>query len=139
VKSLEASDTAAADETSVLRLDMTTRLAFERTRIAYDRTVMAAVRTATSLITFGFTIYKFFEFEIPGREPIKQLVGPREFGITMILIGLAMLLISSFEYWRDLKEMRKHYSDMPRSTAGVMAGLIAALGIFALLVAIVRG
>ena len=28
--------------------------------VALDRTLMAWVRTATSLISFGFTIYKFF-------------------------------------------------------------------------------
>jgi putative membrane protein len=119
-------------------LDVTTRLAYERTRVAYDRTVMAAVRTATSLITFGFTVYKIFEFEIPGGHKASQMVGPREFGITMILIGLASLLIASYEYRRDRKEMRKQYPDIPRSTAGIVAALIAALGILALLLATFR-
>ena len=39
-----------------------TKLAIERTRLAHERTLMAWVRTATSLISFGFTIYKFFEY-----------------------------------------------------------------------------
>ena len=41
-----------------------TTLALERTRIAYERTMMAWIRTATSLITFGFSVYKFFEIEM---------------------------------------------------------------------------
>ena len=45
-------------------LDTATTLAFERTRIAYERTMMAWIRTATSLITFGFSVYKFFEIEM---------------------------------------------------------------------------
>ena len=40
-------------------LDSSTRLAVDRTRLAHERTLMAWVRTATSLISFGFTIYKF--------------------------------------------------------------------------------
>jgi uncharacterized membrane protein YidH (DUF202 family) len=36
-----------------------TDLAFERTMLAYERTLMAWVRTAISLISFGFTLYKF--------------------------------------------------------------------------------
>jgi putative membrane protein len=36
-------------------------LAFERTMLAYERTLMAWIRTAISLISFGFTIYKFFQ------------------------------------------------------------------------------
>jgi putative membrane protein len=126
-------------ESDTSRLDMTTKLAFERTRLAYDRTLLAWVRTATSLITFGFTVYKLFEFEIPGRTTAKQLVGPREFAIAMILIGLVLLLIAALEYWRDRIQMRKHYPDMPRSTAGLIAGLIAALGILALLLTVFRG
>ena len=38
--------------------DDRTDLAVERTLMALDRTLMAWVRTATSLISFGFTIYK---------------------------------------------------------------------------------
>jgi uncharacterized membrane protein YidH (DUF202 family) len=41
--------------------------AYERIRVAYDRTVMAAVRAATSLITFRFIVYKFFELEVKER------------------------------------------------------------------------
>ena len=43
--------------------DVATRLAADRTWLADERTLMAWIRTATSLISFGFTIYKFFEFE----------------------------------------------------------------------------
>jgi putative membrane protein len=48
---------------SVPGLDVSTTLAFERTRVAYERTMLGWVRTATSLITFGFTIYKYFQIE----------------------------------------------------------------------------
>lgn len=44
-------------------MDTSTKLAFERTNLAHERTLMAWVRTATSLISFGFTIYKFFQLE----------------------------------------------------------------------------
>ena len=44
-----------------LGLDQSTKLAFDRTWVAYERTMLAWVRTATSLITFGFSIYKFFQ------------------------------------------------------------------------------
>ena len=44
-------------------LDAATRLAVDRTRLAYERTLMAWVRTATTLITFGFTLQKLFQFQ----------------------------------------------------------------------------
>ena len=43
-----------------VELDISTKLSYDRTRLAYENTMMAWVRTATSLITFGFSIYKFF-------------------------------------------------------------------------------
>ena len=32
----------------------------ETNYLAYERTMLAWIRTAVSLITFGFTLYKFF-------------------------------------------------------------------------------
>ena len=70
-------------------IDSNTELAVERTRLSYERTLMSWVRTATSLITFGFTIYKFFQIERDrGSSRGDRLVGPTEFALLMILIGL---------------------------------------------------
>jgi putative membrane protein len=103
-------------------LDIATRLAFDRTRLAYDRTLMARVRTATALITFGFTVYKFFQIEIGKTDPIDSIIGPREFALTMISIGLASLLIP----------------EEPPSLAAALAGLVAILGTLALIAVIFR-
>ena len=58
-------------------LDSSTALALERTRLAHERTLMAWVRTATSLISFGFTIYKAFEY-LRQRQPdvAHGVLGP---------------------------------------------------------------
>jgi uncharacterized membrane protein YidH (DUF202 family) len=63
-------------------LDRSTELAFERTRVAYERTMMAWIRTATSLITFGFTIYKFFQLEGLGRAQQGRFIGARGFALS---------------------------------------------------------
>ena len=57
-----------------ITLDNSTKLAYDRTRLAYERTLMAWVRTGTSLITFGFTIYKFFE-EFHKAEQVARTGG----------------------------------------------------------------
>ena len=44
-----------------------TSLSAERTRLLYERTMMSWIRTATTLITFGFTLYKFFQIELAGK------------------------------------------------------------------------
>jgi putative membrane protein len=124
-------------------LDTTTRLALERTRVAYERTMMAWVRTGTSLITFGFAVYKFFQLEVAGtdlKEPLikTSLIGPREFGLVLIGIGLLSLLLGTFEHRRDLCAIRKEYPGMPRSGTQLIAVLIATLGVLALVAVIYR-
>ena len=122
------------------RLDTGTKLAVERTRLAYERTLMAWVRTATALISFGFTIYKFFHFELT-KDPLRagQLIGPRGFGLIMISIGLVALFLSTVEHRRNLQTMTMEYGKVPLSTAGVVAALVSLMGIVALVVVILRG
>jgi putative membrane protein len=126
------------DRTSskVPRLDTATRLAFERTRVAYERTMMAWIRTATSLITFGFSVYKFFEIEDARVRPM--LISPRSFGLTLIAIGLLSLLLGLIEHSRDLRGLRAQYPDMPRSMSAWVGLVIGALGLLALVAVILR-
>jgi len=120
-------------------LTLSTRLAFDRTRLAHDRTMMAWVRTATSLITFGFTIYKFFQFEVAkGATPHGGIIGPREFALLMIGIGIFSLTLATIQHRIDRNALRALDPDVPRSTAALLAGLIAILGIVALLAVILR-
>ena len=75
-------------------LDDSTRLAFERTRNSYENTMMSWIRTATSLITFGFSIYKFFQIEAPSEKQLNYLIGPREFALALVSIRLFSLLLA---------------------------------------------
>jgi putative membrane protein len=125
------------------RFPLTTRLALERTRGSYERTLMAWNKLGTSLITFGFAVYKFFQFEaasLPSNEGILNvsLLGPREFGVILISIGILSLLIGSIEHARDLRGLRKDYPDMPFSGTRLIALLTAILGAMALIAVIYR-
>ena len=115
-----------------------TRLAYERTNLAHERNLMAWIRTATSLITFGFAIYKFFQLEVRAGQRFQQIIGPREFALLMIAIGLIALVVSTLQYWQYRKELKKQYPQVPRSMAAWVAGLISLLGILGLVAVIFR-
>jgi putative membrane protein len=118
-------------------LSEATELALVRTCLAYERTLLAWVRTATALITFGFTLYKFFQYQHQERiEPHHRLLGPREFAILMIGTGLLALLLSTIEHVGRIRTLRKQYGQVPRSLAGLLAALISLLGLLGLLAAI---
>jgi len=116
-----------------------TLLAIDRTRLAHDRTLMAWVRTSTSLISFGFTIYKFFQYLREQQKVTSEsFFGPRQFGTLMITIGIVALILATAQHRRDMKTLRKHYPEVPYSLATVLAGLISLLGVIALLAVILH-
>ena len=108
------------------------QLAVDRTRLAHDRTLMAWVRTATSLISFGFTIYKFFQtMKEQGQTGGDRLFGPREFALFMIGTGLTALALATIQHRSEMQKLRKQYREVPYSLATVLAGLVTILGIIA--------
>jgi putative membrane protein len=118
-------------------LDVSTKLAIERTRAACDRTMMAWIRTGTSLISFGFAIFKFFQLELHEKQG-NYRIGTREFALIMVIVGMLSLLMGTIEYRRNIQALRKLDPDIPRSLAGVLAGLIFLIGTLALMLVIYR-
>ena len=121
-----------------MEFDTSTKLAYERTRLAYENTMMAWVRTATSLITFGFSVYKFFQFDTKGVEQVERLVTPRGFALMMITFGLVSLLAGTVQHVLSLRQLRAQYPPIPRSVAALLAGLISILGLLALIAVLFR-
>lgn len=114
------------------------QLAVDRTRLAHDRTLMAWVRTATSLISFGFTIYKFFQTMQEKGQTQNRLLGPREFALLMIGIGLTALALATIQHRQDMRKMRAQYPRVPYSLVTVLAGLVTLLGIVAFVAVVFR-
>src|SRR5262245_63163523 len=102
--------------TDAASLPAATKLALERTRLAHERTLMAWVRTATSLISFGFTLYKFFQYLHEGKPAVDVgVLGPRGFALIMIGIGLTALTFATIEHRRAMHTLRAEYQFVPRS------------------------
>jgi putative membrane protein len=101
---------------------------------------MAWVRTATSLISFAFTIYKFFQY-LQSSQPAAVhpgAFGPRAFALAMIALGVGTLVLATIQHHRDLKVLEQQYGRLPRSTAMIVASAVAALGIVVLTLVVFR-
>jgi putative membrane protein len=124
--------------------DASTKLAIERTYLAYSRTMLSWVRTATALISFGFSIQQFFRMARQGVAENRSLIGPHEFGLTMIIIGLLALLLAAWDHRSAIQTLQaqypiaEQYPRLPRSRARVLAALIGILGILALISMLAR-
>jgi putative membrane protein len=95
--------------------------------------MMAWIRTGTSLITFGFSIYKLFQLEGLGHPQPGRLIGPREFAFMLVSIGLISLLLATIEHRQNIRTLGAQYAGRQRSLAVLVAALVSILGILALL------
>jgi putative membrane protein len=120
--------------------DNSTRLAADRTRLALERTLMAWVRTAISLITFGFGFYKAAQL-VSAEHPVPQSwLGPRQFGLIMILLGLLTLILGTREHHVEMLQLQAEFpSRLRRSPARLLAIVVAVLGLSAVFSMIFRG
>jgi putative membrane protein len=128
----------AAQRPSATQPDPRVQLAFERTFLAYERTRIAWVRTALALISFGFAIAKFFQYLREKRGETATMLSPRAVGLVMITIGLVGLILAHLQERRALRSLRERCPELPVPISGVMAVLIALLGVLALVGAILR-
>lgn len=114
-------------------------LAVDRTRLAHERTLMAWVRTAASLISFGFTIYKFFQYLREQNQPVQgRLFGPREFAMLLVVIGLTALVFATIQHRIEMASLRRHFAHVPYSLATLVAGLVGLLGVITFAALVLR-
>jgi putative membrane protein len=113
-------------------------LAFERTMLAHERTLMAWIRTAVSMISFGFTIYKFFQEMSKTPEGQHQLFTPRIVGMIMILFGLLSLLLAQVQHQVAVKKLKQYYPATQRSVSSVLSVLVLIFGLALFLGALLR-
>ena len=108
-------------------------LAIERTVMAAERTLMSWTRTSISLISFGFTIYKFLgNMQTEGKAAMRDPEGPRNFGLALIAIGVFALLVSSIQF-RQLQKKLMPDKKVIFSLSFLVARSILILGFLALI------
>lgn len=122
---------------NTLEMSSSMRLALDRTDMAHERTMMAWIRTAVSLISFGFTIYKFLQYveRESGGQP-GRVIGARGYGLFMIGTGLLALLLATISHRRAMQALREKYVEVPYSMAALLAAVISLLGTLAFIAVI---
>jgi inner membrane protein YidH len=131
---------SAMTDTGGHPLSTSDELAVERTRLSHDRTLMANVRTSTALISFGFTIYKFFaEMEERGElKVVNHPLGARNFALVMMMIGVVFVVLASLAYVQQMKRMHARYGISIERLPLSLAGVISLLGVLGLLSVLLR-
>jgi len=120
-------------------LKTTDILALDRTRMAAERTLMAWVRTALSMISFGFTIYKFLQvLQEQSTLPVMRPQTPRDVGLTLTGIGTFAVAIACVQHWKYIKKLRPDQPYKPWDLTFIVACLIGLLGLLIFVSIILR-
>ncbi|MCX7589175.1 YidH family protein [Phenylobacterium sp. 58.2.17] len=77
-----------------------------RTIMAADRTLMAWVRTSLSMLSFGFTIYKFLESAVQS-DQLARADSPQHVGLFLAGVGTLSMLFGVISYWTTLKDLQR--------------------------------
>jgi len=100
--------TANIDPKTGLAMERTSLAKF-RTALALDRTMLAWIRTALSLATFGFGTVGFFrslKAASPSPDTIRLFQSAINFGVALIVMGVATTVLSGIAYWFALRRLR---------------------------------
>ncbi len=105
------------------------KMASERTLLAYERTLLAWLRTATSLMTFGFAIFKLLQERASqvGEHPIMKYISPKMIGMIMIGSGFIGLSLAVLRYIEVLKRYDKYEPKIFRSPIMLQVYVILSL------------
>jgi len=111
--------------------DSATILADERTDLGVQRTLMAWIRTSISMIGFGFSIYKFFQYlpEEIAAGNIHRPQAPRNLGLTLIALGTLALAAAAWQHQIFLKEIGAARMRHPWSISFTVAILVILIGL----------
>jgi len=134
-----ASGMSSAEASTELAMRRT-GMAFQRTRMAADRTLMAVIRTSLSLISFGFTIYQFFN-KMKESGVIKGSAAARNFGTTLVLLGIGMLIFGILYhvmFMLGLREQREQLkaAQLVHAQSGFPASLVLIVALILLLIGV---
>jgi putative membrane protein len=89
-------------------------MSFQRTRMSADRTLMSVIRTSLSLIGFGFTIFQVFQ-KLHDAGVIKTARTPRNFGESLVYLGIAMLVVGIGYHIAFMSGLRRQRDTLKRS------------------------
>ncbi len=109
-----------------------TGMAVARTVMAADRSLMAWVRTGLSLISFGFTIYKFLEYsqeqlEILGKR-LPNLSSPKVIGVFMVGMGILSIIFGIMQNRTTMSDLKKQHDIVHSKYALLISGILTVLG-----------
>jgi putative membrane protein len=114
-------------------------LGVSRTLLAADRTLMAWIRTGLSMLSFGFTIYKFLLYV---KESVSAGVvrapGPRRFAIFLIGLGTASVIFGLIDYYRLTENLSASSGRKPWSFGLLVGALTSLLGLYLLITILIH-
>lgn len=88
-------------------------LAFERTLVSIDQALLSTIRASLSLIGFGFAMFLFLN-QMSGEFGVSLRVPARNFGLSLVVMGVALVSIGLVDHHRRFTALRAQMEDLHR-------------------------
>jgi len=108
-----------------------------RTVLAADRTLMAWLRTSLSMLSFGFTIYKFLETAAKAGA-LSRPESPQKVGLFLVAMGTGAMVMGLIDYWVTIHHVRKTGTFRLGRSVLIMSCLMATAGLLLFVLIIKR-
>jgi len=108
-------------------------LAENRTVAALERTMMAWIRTDLSLISFGFTMFKFLEIMDQSSGGGMRQNAPRNLGMALIFLGVGTLIMAMIQFRKAIARITSLSNTKPQISISTTAAAGILLVAFAML------
>jgi len=131
IQQMEPKDTGLASRPSLSKRDF---LAAGRTAMAAGRSFTGWTTTGTTIIAFGFTIYRYIMSLSEGLTRNDAL----GVGLFLIGIGTAVMLYGIADYWKTMRELHQDYGVQFRKTRLLFGLLVAGFGVFLFFTILIR-
>lgn len=117
--------------------DDRSKMATFRTHLALERTTLAWIRTTLTMASFGFGMVAFFRSirqANQSAETIRLHQAVINFGVALILVGIAATIVAALSHWFSLRRLRRGETlVMPKWPLSIaFAMLLAVAGLWGL-------
>ena len=91
---------------------------------------MAWIRTSISMIGFGFSIFKFFQYQAEeiAAGDIRRPQAPRNLGLSLVALGTLALIAAAWQHRNFLRDIRISEKRHTLSISFVVAMAVILIG-----------
>jgi uncharacterized membrane protein YidH (DUF202 family) len=112
----------------------------ERVRTSFERLQLAWIRSSLTVMTIGVGAYEYYYGRIEsGKAALSSQITGKETGLFLMSLSVVMMIFSLIQHIQSMRKLKEFYVEMRMSIATLITCALIILGLFLVLMVILRG